>query len=163
MTPQIRVFACAIALILAAPAALAQDIFIYPAKGQSAEQQEKDKFDCYKWAKEQTGFDPMARPDVAAAPTEPPPQTGGAARGAARGAAVGAVGGAIGGDAGKGAAVGAGVGAVAGGARKRQAHREYEAKQEAAEQQAKQIYTQDRESWERAAKTCLQGRGYTVN
>jgi hypothetical protein len=158
-----RVFACAIALLVAAPAALAQDIFIYPAQGQSAEQQEKDKFECYKWAKEQTGFDPMARPDVAAAPTEPAPQTGGVARGAARGAAVGAVGGAIGGDAGKGAAVGAGVGAAAGGMRKRQARREHEAKQEAAEQQAKQAYAQDRASWERAAKTCLQGRGYSVN
>jgi hypothetical protein len=44
MTPPIGVFVCAIALVLAAPAALAQEIFIYPAKGQSAEQQAKQAY-----------------------------------------------------------------------------------------------------------------------
>ncbi len=148
---------------LLAPEAVAQEIFIYPAQGQSAEQQEKDKFECYQWAKQQTGFDPMKRPDVAAAPMEPAPKQGGVVKGAARGAAIGAVGGAIGGDAGKGAAVGAGVGAVGGGMRRRHATREHEAKQQAAEQAAKDQYAQARGAWERAAKTCLQGKGYTVN
>jgi len=32
---------------------------IYPAKGQSQQQMEKDKYECYTWAKGQTGFDPM--------------------------------------------------------------------------------------------------------
>ncbi|MDH3519321.1 MAG: YMGG-like glycine zipper-containing protein [Myxococcales bacterium] len=163
MTQRIHVFALAFAFALAAPAVLAQEIFIYPAKGQSADQQEKDKFECYQWAKQQTGFDPMQQPNVASAPTQLAPQSGGAARGAARGAAVGAIGGAIAGDAGKGAAVGAGVGAAGGALRKRDARRENEAKQEAAEQQAKQVYGQGRASWESAAKTCLQGRGYSVN
>lgn len=40
--------------------AFAQDLIIYPAKGQSQEQMEKDKYECYSWAKGQTGFDPMA-------------------------------------------------------------------------------------------------------
>ena len=32
--------------------------FIYPSKGQSAQQEEKDKNACYEWASQQTGFDP---------------------------------------------------------------------------------------------------------
>ncbi|GAB63029.1 MAG: glycine zipper family protein [Candidatus Jettenia sp.] len=40
-------------------AALAHGLIIYPAKGQSQEQMEKDKYECYSWAKQQTGFDPM--------------------------------------------------------------------------------------------------------
>jgi len=33
-------------------------MMIYPVKGQSAEQQQKDEFECYQWAVQQTGFDP---------------------------------------------------------------------------------------------------------
>ncbi len=39
--------------------AMAQEVMIYPAKGQTQQQMEKDKFECYTWAKGQTGFDPM--------------------------------------------------------------------------------------------------------
>ena len=103
-----------VALILAGPL-LAQEVFIYPTKGQSPEQQNRDRYECHTWAVQQTGFDP-ARPQVAAAPPPTPsgPQ-GEVVRGAARGAALGAVGGAIAGDAGKGAAIGAGTGALFGG------------------------------------------------
>ena len=45
--------------------------FVFPEKGQSPEQQEQDDFTCYKWAKQQTGYDPE-HPDLAAAP--PPPR-----------------------------------------------------------------------------------------
>ena len=31
----------------------ADDLIIYPAKGQSDQQQEKDKYQCYEWAKDQ--------------------------------------------------------------------------------------------------------------
>ena len=34
------------------------EMFIYSAKGQSAEQQKKDEFECYQWAVQQTGYDP---------------------------------------------------------------------------------------------------------
>ena len=50
----------------------AQEVIVYPAKGQSAEQTEKDKFECYQWAKGQTGFDPMAPPTA----STPPPRKG---------------------------------------------------------------------------------------
>ena len=84
---------------------------VFPSEGQSKEQQEMDEFKCHKWAKEQTGLDPMA---MASAPTQAPSQSGGGevVRGGARGAALGAIGGAIAGDAGKGAAIGAAVGGV---------------------------------------------------
>jgi hypothetical protein len=42
--------------------AVAQDLMIYPAKGQSQDQMEQDKYQCYSWAKGQTGFDPMQVP-----------------------------------------------------------------------------------------------------
>ncbi len=41
---------------------LAQDLVIYPAQGQTQEQTEKDKYECYAWAKQQSGFDPMQQP-----------------------------------------------------------------------------------------------------
>jgi len=34
------------------------DVFIYPKNGQSEEQQGKDKYECHKWASQQSGFDP---------------------------------------------------------------------------------------------------------
>ena len=95
----------------------AQDFFVFPGQGQSQEQMDRDKVECQIWARQQTGFDPLARPRA----TEPPPAReapqGGLARGAVRGAAVGVVGGAIAGDAGRGAAIGAGTGALVGGMR----------------------------------------------
>ena len=39
----------------------ADDLFIYPTKGQSAEQQDQDKWECRAWATKQTGFDPAPR------------------------------------------------------------------------------------------------------
>jgi hypothetical protein len=51
----------AIALLVVA-AALAQGTtpIVYPAKGQSQEQQAKDKSECDAWAKSSTGIDPAA-------------------------------------------------------------------------------------------------------
>ena len=31
------------------------ELMIYPAKGQTAEQQQKDEYECHQWAVEQTG------------------------------------------------------------------------------------------------------------
>ena len=43
------------------------ELYVFPAKGQSQQQTEQDKFSCYGWAKNQTGFDPMNPPRVQAA------------------------------------------------------------------------------------------------
>ena len=36
----------------------ADNLFVYPKNGQSAERQSTDRFECHRWAVEQTGFDP---------------------------------------------------------------------------------------------------------
>jgi hypothetical protein len=134
--------------------AVAAEQFVFPKSGQTKEQQEQDQFTCYKWAKEQTGFDPTKPVEQASAPAP----KGGAVSGAAKGAAVGAVGGAIGGDAGKGAAVGAGVGAAAGAHKKRKGEKQ----QAAAQQQAAQKQEASVEGYQRAFGACMEGKGYTV-
>jgi hypothetical protein len=68
-----KMFMIVMAVVLAGMSAGAQEIFVYPAKGQTAEQVEKDKFECYQWAKQQSGFDPTQA--VAAAPAQPPQTT----------------------------------------------------------------------------------------
>ena len=146
----------AVASALFVASAGAQQLFIYPQRGQSPEQQQRDRFDCHQWAVQQTGFDPM----MGAAPPPPmPAPTTGAVRGAARGAALGAVGGAIGGNAGRGAAIGAGTGATFGAMRRNDQIRQGQAQQMAHAQQT----GQQMESFNRAVAACLSGRGYTVN
>jgi len=34
------------------------NLFIYPKNGQNAEQQARDRYECHRWAADQTGFDP---------------------------------------------------------------------------------------------------------
>jgi hypothetical protein len=34
------------------------DLFIYPQNGQTQDQQSSDKYECHKWANQQTGYDP---------------------------------------------------------------------------------------------------------
>ncbi len=163
-----------ILLSVMAPAAGAQDVFMYPARGQSQQQQDRDRYECHSWAVAQTGFDPARASAAPAAPASPPPPQeaprGGLLRGGARGAAVGAVGGAIGGDAGKGAAIGAATGALVGGIRRReqmerqaQQQRAYQQQQAAAQANQGSANAAQRNNYNRALTACLQGRGYTVN
>ena len=44
------------------------EVFNYPNKGQSQEQQERDKFECHSWAVRNSGFDPMKRPTASTPP-----------------------------------------------------------------------------------------------
>jgi hypothetical protein len=41
--------------------------YVYPAKGQSPQQQKSDEAACYSWAVQQTGFDPAKPPPQQAA------------------------------------------------------------------------------------------------
>jgi hypothetical protein len=122
----------------------AQGLYIYPQKGQSPQQQDRDRYECHNWAVQQTGVDPT----MAQAPS---PSGGGVLHGAARGAALGAVGGAIAGDAGKGAAIGAATGGLFGGMRRAE---------RSAQQQQYQMSGQD--AYNRALTACMNGRDYTV-
>ncbi len=132
--------------------AIAQQQAVYPAKGQSAEQQQKDESECYTWAVQQSKYDPANPPQAAPAQTAPVTGSGARVRGAAAGAAVGAIGG---NDVGNAAAKGAVVGGVAQRNRNRGAAAQANAsaqQQQAAGQQA----------FANARAACLQGRGYTV-
>lgn len=150
-----RMTAIGLALALAALSVNAQQPVIYPAKGQSAQQQQRDKGECTNWATESTGIDPMA---VAAAP--PPQQQssvggGERMRGAARGALGGAAIGAIAGDAGQGAGIGAVAGTMVGGRNARQ-------NAAAGQQQQMDARQQQLNTYYRAFGACMEGRGYTV-
>ncbi|MDR4493972.1 MAG: glycine zipper domain-containing protein [Nitrospirales bacterium] len=134
---------------------LSAQTFVFPEKGQSPEQQEQDDFTCYKWAKQQTGYDPE-HPNLAAAP--PPPSGGRAMRGAMGGAALGAMGGAIAGNAGKGAAIGAATSGGLGMMRQRRAEREYQMEV----QQAGAQNQQTRATFERAHNVCMEAKGYKI-
>lgn len=155
MKKELSLVALAVFAVTASVGIAQGEPVIYPAKGQSQQQMEKDKNGCYGWAKNQTGFDPMQPPPTVQAP---PPHQGERVRGAARGAAAGAAVGAIAGDAGKGAAVGATAGTVAGGARKREKMRQ----SAQAQQQVNADYEAKRNTYNRAYGACMEGRGYTV-
>jgi hypothetical protein len=136
-------------------------LIIYPAKGQTAEQQTTDEQQCYDWAKSQTGIDPAAPPPAAAPDESKEAGAGGQRlRGAARGAAAGAVVGEVAdNDADEGAKVGAAAGVVAGGSK---ARKEKHASEEQAKSEAQASQTQRQETFKKAMGTCLQGRGYTT-
>ncbi len=139
--------------------------YIYPSKGQSQEQQDRDKYECYNWARQQTGFDPTAPsppPVLPRLPSKAKAPQGGLLQGGARGAALGAVGGAIAGDAGKGAAIGAATGAMVGGMRRADQGRSEKQQQRDVASQGGAPATQGRTNYERAQRACLEGRGYTV-
>jgi hypothetical protein len=139
--------------------AVAQGVVAYPAKGQSQQQMEKDKGECYSWAKGQTGFDPAQASAGSQAPPPSQPVGGERIKGAARGAAVGAVVGEIANDdAGKGAAAGAAGGAMVGGMQQRQKKRQ----QADAQQQQSAATSQKQNEYNKAFGACMEGRGYTV-
>jgi hypothetical protein len=155
MKPTLRTFAAMFACAsLFAGGAWAQQ-YIYPAKGQSADQQKKDEAACHQWAVQQTGVDPT-KPAPAAAPPAPTTATGttpgAGARGAARGAIVGE---AVGGDAGAGAAAGAA-------AARSQSRRQNAAQAQQSQQAAQQAQSSQQAAYGKARAACLEGRGYTV-
>jgi hypothetical protein len=152
----------AMSVLLAFGAAHAQStgatgMVIYPAKGQSAKQQDQDQYECYEWARGQTGFDPAQMSQ------QPAANPSNASTGSAAGMAKGAMGGAAVAEladhsAGKGAAVGALGAAMRERAGQRQAAQAKE--QQAAQQQAAR--TQQRSTYVRAHSACMEARGYVV-
>src|SRR6476660_3602945 len=88
-------------LALAATAAASEPV-VYPAKGQTAEQQGRDQFECHEWATKDTGVDPVALAEEKLVASTPAAHEGSAARSAG----IGAMRGAADGDAAAGAARG---------------------------------------------------------
>ena len=58
-----------VAVVLSVPVLATAQVFIYPSRGQSPQQEQFDKGQCYSWAVQQSGFD-HANPQVY---TPPPP------------------------------------------------------------------------------------------
>jgi hypothetical protein len=143
-------------------------IYFYPTKGQGAAQQDRDRYECYLWAKKQTGFDPSAlelapHQRVQVIPTAPPGRD--TAVGAVTGAVLGAVVSPPGRSA-EGAAVGAVAGAMVGAAseaaRQEQAER-IQQRYDAQQAQRMARLEQQASNYRRAMAACLEGRGYTVH
>jgi len=133
-------------------------VHVFPANDQDQATQDTDESYCYKWAIQQTGYDPLNPTVVAAANVDTSPD-GNAVKGAARGAAGGAAIGAIAGDAGKGAA----IGAVAGGLRGRRAKVVGDANQQKANDQAAANKMKEMEDdYKKAFMVCMEGKGYTI-
>jgi len=129
-------------------------VYIFPTKDQDQKTQEADEAACYKWAMEQTGYDPLNPTQVQAAQVNKGAD-GTAVVGAAAGAAIGA----IAGDAGKGAA----IGAVVGGLRGRRAKVVGDQKQQAANNAAADAKEKEMiNEYKKAFSACMEGKGYTV-
>jgi uncharacterized protein YcfJ len=133
-------------------------LYVFPAKNQNAATQEVDETDCFTWAKQQTGYDPINPTQVTAAQVDTS-NDGSAVKGAAVGAAGGAAIGAIAGDAGKGAA----IGAVVGGVRGRRSKKMHDQAQQQANEQGAAAYSADlANDYNKAFAACMEGKGYTV-
>jgi hypothetical protein len=140
-------------------------LIVYPADGQSPEQQALDEAACWEWAEAQTGMKiVIGEVDTEAAAQAAGDQAadatrGAAVAGAARGALAGAAIGAIAGDAGQGAA----IGAAAGGMRGRRARRGAIAQSEQQGAEAAAAANEEAlDQFKKAGSLCLQGRGYTA-
>jgi hypothetical protein len=146
------------------PAPPPQRVYVYPANGQSAEQTDRDRYECHNWAVQQTGVDPSradanAYERVVVQPANPP----------GSGTVAGVIGGAILGsiiagprNAGAGAIIGGATGGIIGSAA--------DANAQAQAAQTQQQYNESAaagraraDSYRRAISACLQGRGYTIS
>ena len=142
-------------------------VYFYPNKGQSTQQQSRDHYACYNWAVDQTGFDPSTSsivPEQRVRVVPMPPPGHDTVVMSIAGAVLGAL---IAGPrhAGGGALIGAASGAVAGAVS--DISREESARQlEEAYQNSNQGRDLRKEKkaldFRRAMSACLEGRGYTV-
>jgi outer membrane lipoprotein SlyB len=142
-------------------------IYFYPAKGQTTEQQSRDHYACYNWAVDQTGFDPSISsiaPEQRVRVVPMPPPGHDTVVMSIAGAVLGAL---IAGPrhSGGGALIGAASGAMLG-ATSDISRQEYARQMEEAYQNrnvARDLHNEKRAlDFRRAMSACLEGRGYTV-
>ena len=147
------------------------DIYAFPSKGQTPEQQSQDETACYQFATQNSGVDPFALQKQALQQQQQTAQAtqeaskagqGAGVKGAVAGAAGGALIGGIAGDAGKGAAIGAGVGVVAGRRRGRAAEEKATQQAQQQGQQAQQATQQQMDNFKKAFSVCMEAKNYMV-
>ena len=142
----------------------AAQIYFYPSRGQTAEQQDRDHYECNLWAINASGFDPAQaqlapHQRVKVVPASPP------GSGAAAGAAGGAIAGSIlsrRGDRGEGMVFGAITGALLGAAADEASSNEAKRIEDQANSAQYAKLEQQSRNYRRAITACLEGRGYTV-
>ena len=142
-------------------------IYVYPAKGQSDRQLDRDRYECHNWAVKQTGFNPSEphlaphqQVQVVAMPADHRGTVTGAVTGAVIGASVSRPR-----DAGEGAVAGAIAGAVIGAAAdasRNESVRQTQTSVSAGEQAERARFEKQAYEYRRAISACLEGRGYTV-
>jgi hypothetical protein len=145
-----------------APPPVNANVYAYPTRGQTPEQQDRDHYECSIWATQQTGFDPSAPgvpPQQQVHIVSGPPPGSGTAAGAVTGAILGAV---IGGPyRGPGPAL---AGAIVGGAIGTAAEQNARQSQTVTvtDQRALAQIQQKAANYRRALAACLDARGYSV-
>ena len=152
--------------------AATMDVFVFPAKGQTPEQQSTHEAECYNWAVQNTGADPFdlaKKNEQAAQQAEQTKQQaaqatqGAGAKGAVKGAAAGALIGEIASnDAGKGAAYGAAAGVVAGRRRAKRGQQQANAQADQQLQQTQQASAEALANFKKAFSVCLEAKEYMV-
>jgi len=147
-------------------------VYVYPTKGQTPEQLDRDRYECHAWAVKQSNFDPS---EARVAPHQrvqvvamPPPQGNDVAAGAVTGGVLGAIVSRPR-DAGAGALIGAIAGAAIGAASESSKQQQVEQIQRAHDERSSQAASQaaanleqQASGYRRAIGACLEGRGYTV-
>jgi uncharacterized protein YcfJ len=139
-------------------------VYFYPSQGQSEAQQDRDRYDCYAWAVDQTGFDPSRRiapreTRATVVPARSPGETVAAA------AVVGAVIGAATagrGEGGQGALVGALAGTVVGAVAATAQAEDARVSEARYNSRGYGRYEREATEYRRAMSACLEGRGYSV-
>jgi len=134
------------------------DIHAYPSKGQTHEQQNKDKWQCHQWATEQTGIDPISMAEKEIKPPESPSDS--VASGAKKGLFHGLIAGEIrGGNFAQSVPMGTGIGALM----TLRRHRKEMEKQHQEYVQAHNERAAKLKTYDKTYGVCMKGRGYTVN
>ncbi len=152
--------------------AATMDVFVFPAKGQTPDQQSTHEVECYNWAVQNTGSDPFdlaKKNEQAAQQAEQTKQQaaqatqGAGAKGAVKGAAAGALIGEIASDdPGKGAAYGAAAGMIAGRRRSRAVQEQANQQADQQLQQTQQASAEALTNFKKAFSVCLEAKDYMV-
>jgi len=148
------------------------DVYVFPANGQTTEQQSKDEAECYNWAVTNTGTDPFELQKQAAAAQQQTQQQvqqaqaatqGAGAKGAMGGAAAGALIGAVADeDKSEAAAVGAAVGAVAARRRAKAGSQQAAAAAQQSGATTQQATAEQVGNFKKAFSVCLESKKYMV-
>ena len=153
----------------AGPYSTSAPVYFYPERGQAEERQDRDRYECYRWAVRESGTDPgmttVRQPLMPSAiPGERLRDGSGVVTGALTGAVIGA---AVSSprQIGANAVIGAIFGAALGGAAQESRAQAIESSQARRQQAAAAVAESARipqDNFRRAMSACMQGRGYRI-